>query len=166
MKIGKGVEWAAHASAVLALLPPGWALPGDALAQFLGVPAAYMAKQLQALSRAGIVTAQRGVAGGYRLAREAADVSLWDITAAVEGAGPLFRCTEVRRNGPCGASPAECPGPCNIAAAFHSAEASYRDALAAVPLTELVAGGAKTATAERKQRIGEWIDEHATRPAE
>ena len=157
MKMSKGVEWAAHACAILALLPPGSALPGDALADFLDVPRPYMAKQLQALSRAGIVIAQRGVAGGYRLARPADSISLWDIAAAIEGSAPIFRCTEVRRNGPCGASPAECPGPCEIAAAFQSAETAYRQTLAAVPLTDIVAGAARTATEDRKQRINEWI---------
>lgn len=161
MKIGKGVEWAAHACALLALLPEGAALPGEALADFLGVPPPYLAKQMQALSRAGIVIAQRGAAGGYKLARPVAEVSLWDITAAVEGTAPSFRCTEVRRNGPCGASPAECPGPCDIAAAFHNAEAGYRQALAAVPLTDLVAGATKTATQDRRTRIKGWIDAHA-----
>ncbi|MEO1136577.1 MAG: Rrf2 family transcriptional regulator [Pseudomonadota bacterium] len=165
MKIGKGVEWTAHACAVLALLPPDRALSREALADFLGVPPPYLAKQLQALSRAGIVKAQRGVAGGYRLAREPGAISLWDVTAAVEGTTPSFRCTEVRRNGPCGASPAECSGPCDIAAAFQRAETIYRNALAAVPLTDMVAGATRTATPARKQRIRKWIDQHATGPA-
>ncbi len=165
MKIGKGVEWAAHTCTLLAVLPPGWALSGEALADYLGVPPPYLAKQLQALSRAGIVTAQRGVAGGYRLAQAPETLTLWDVTAAVEGTAPSFRCTEVRRNGPCGASPAECSGPCVIAAAFQRAEAGYRQALAAVPLTDLVAGVARDAKTARKQRIGEWIQEHASRPA-
>ena len=162
MKIGKGVEWAVHTCALLAVLPPEGALSREALAEFLDVPQAYLAKQLQALSRAGVVTAQPGVAGGYRLAREPATVTLWDITAAVEGTAPLFRCTEVRRNGPCGASPSECLEPCAIAAAFQRAEAVYRQSLADVPLTDLVAGVAQAATAARKQSMGEWIRKHAT----
>lgn len=165
MKLGKGVEWTAHSCALLALLPPGATLPGEALAEFLGVPPPYLAKQMQALSRAGIVAAKRGVTGGYRLAREAESISLWDITAAVEGTVPSFRCTEVRRNGPCGASRAECSGPCSIAAAFQRAEAGYRQALAAVPLPSLVDEIAKDATSARKNRIRAWILEHATPPA-
>ena len=165
MKMGKGVEWAAHTCALLALLPPGAALPGEALADFLGVPPPYLAKQLQALSRAGIVTAKRGAAGGYQLARRPEDLSLWDVTAALEGTTPSFRCTEVRRSGPCGASPAECSRPCPIAAAFHRAEEGYRQALAAVSLTEVIDGVAQAATSARKRRIGEWIRRHAARPA-
>ncbi len=165
MKIGKGVEWAAHTCALLAALPPGAALAGEALADFLGVPQPYLAKQLQALSRAGIVSARRGAAGGYQLMMKPEDISLWDITAAVEGAAPVFRCTEVRRNGPCGASPGECSRPCPIAAAFRKAESVYRDALSAVSLTDIVAGVTEEATAARKQRIGAWIGEHAALPA-
>ena len=161
MKIGKGVEWAAHTCALLALLPPGSALPGEALAEFLGVPPPYMAKQLQALSRAGIVSAKRGAAGGYRLARIPESLSLWDITAAIEGTAPSFRCTEVRRSGPCGASAAECKGPCTIAAAFQHAEAVYRESLSAVRLPDVVAGIANDATAARKQSILDWVEKHA-----
>lgn len=165
MKIGKGVEWAAHTCALLALLPPGASLPGEALADFLGVPVPYLAKQLQALSRAGIVTAKRGAAGGYRLARIPETLSLWDITAAIEGTAPSFRCTEVRRSGPCGAPSAECNNPCVIAAAFYSAEEGYREALAAVSLTDVVAGVAEDASSKRKQRIGDWIKQNATSTA-
>lgn len=165
MKIGKGVEWVAHTCALLALLPPRSALPGDALANFIGVAPPYLAKQLQALSRAGIVSTKRGAKGGYRLAKAPDEISLWDITASVEGTAPSFRCTEIRRDGPCGASASECKNPCSIAAAFRDAEAQYRDALAAIPLTELVAGIAKAANSERKQNILKWIAQHATEPA-
>ena len=165
MKMGKGVEWAAHTCALLALLPPGATLPGEALADFLGVPPPYLAKQLQALSRAGIVAAKRGAAGGYRLARPPESLSLWDVTAAVEGDAPSFRCAEVRRSGPCGASPKECTGRCPIAAVFQRAEAGYREALAAVPLTDVVVAVGRDATAARRRRISEWVEQHATRPA-
>lgn len=165
MKIGKGVEWAAHSCALLAVLPPGGTLPGEALAEFLGVPPPYLVKQLQALSRAGIVRAKRGVSGGYALAKAPDAISLWDITAAIDGTTPSFRCTEVRQSGPCGASPAECTRACPIAAAFRDAEAGFRDALDSVRLTHVIAGVAEEASETRKQRIRAWISEHAALPA-
>ena len=164
MKIGKGVEWAAHTCALLAVLPPGGALPGEALAEFLGVPSPYLAKQLQALSRAGIVKAKRGVSGGYALAQAPGDLSLWDITAAIDGTTPSFRCTEVRQSGPCGASPDECVRACPIAAAFREAEAGFRKSLDAVRLTDVIAGVAAEASPERKERIQQWVAHHATVP--
>jgi len=165
MKIGKGVEWAAHTCALLAVVPSGAALPGEALAEFLGVPAPYLAKQLQALSRAGIVTAKRGAAGGYRLARIPETISLWDITAAIDGAQPSFRCTEVRRSGPCGASPSECSAPCTIAAAFHEAETGYRESLAAVRLDAVIAGISGDTTAARRARIAAWVARNSAKVA-
>lgn len=55
MRINKGVEWAAHACAVLVPLWPDRGLSLAALAEFHDVPEPYMAKQMQALSRAGLV---------------------------------------------------------------------------------------------------------------
>ena len=160
MKIGKGVEWAAHTCALLALLPAGAALSGEVLAEFIGVPSPYLAKQLQSLSRAGIVSARRGVAGGYSLARIPETISLWDITAALEGTAPSFRCTEVRQNGPCAASRAEVSAPCAIASAFSNAELQYRDALDAVRLPELVQKIAQDSKPARRRKISTWIEEN------
>lgn len=163
MKVNSGVEWAVHACVLLASLPDGWALPADALAEFHGVPPAYMAKQMQALRKAGLVVSQRGAAGGYRLARAPADISLWDITAAIEGSAPAFRCTEIRQNGPCGASADQCREPCAIASRFLAAERVYRDALRATSLVEIVAGVAGTRTQDELKALGSWLDENAAR---
>ncbi|MEM8501259.1 MAG: Rrf2 family transcriptional regulator [Pseudomonadota bacterium] len=163
MKVGKGVEWTAHSCALLALLPSGALLSGEALAEFIGVPSPYLAKQMQALSRVGIVLSKPGVAGGYRLARDADEISLWDITSAVEGTAPSFRCTEVRRQGPCGALASECARPCAIAAEFQKAETVYREALDAISLTSVVANIAEDAPLARKRRITAWINTTATK---
>ena len=165
MKIAKGVEWASHTCALLALLPAGAALPLDALAEFIDVPPPYLAKQMQALSRANIVATKRGVKGGYRLARLPETLSLWDITAAIDGAAPSFRCSEVRRNGPCGASKSECKSLCPIADAFRHAEQIYRDSLAAVSLDQIVEAVGKEANQTRKLSIQQWVQQHATQPA-
>jgi hypothetical protein len=82
---------------VLGVVPAGFGLPASRLAEFHELPPAYLAKHLQALSRAGIVTANCGVSGGYRLAKPPAKITLLDITLAIEGPGPAFRCTEIRQ---------------------------------------------------------------------
>ena len=157
MKLGKGVEWVAHACSILAVLPAKKVLSKEALAEFLGVPAPYLAKQLQALSRAGIVFTQRGASGGYRLARNPETVSLWEITAAVEGTAPSFRCTEIRQNGPCGAKESDCKAPCHIASAFANAEVHYRNFLENIKLSDLVTTGTKEASADQKDSIMSWL---------
>ncbi|MGE0480585.1 MAG: Rrf2 family transcriptional regulator [Phycisphaerae bacterium] len=52
------------------------------------VPANYLAKVLQTLVDAGIVTSQRGLGGGFRLARDPAVLSVLDVVNAVD---PLLR---------------------------------------------------------------------------
>jgi Rrf2 family protein len=97
MRISEGVEWAVHLCGVLAAAPEGRGLLRAKLAEFHDLPPAYLAKHLQALSRAGIVTAGRRVKSGYRLGRAPSRISL---VLAIEGVEPAFRCTEIRQRGP------------------------------------------------------------------
>jgi len=55
MKLSYGVEWGVHVCTLLAVLPADAALPAARLAEYHGVPSAYMAKHLQALARAGVL---------------------------------------------------------------------------------------------------------------
>ena len=67
MRMSDGVEWVLHACTVLATLPSDQALSAARLAEFHGVPPAYLAKHLQAAAAAGIVESLPGPRGGYRL---------------------------------------------------------------------------------------------------
>jgi len=163
MKITKGVEWAAHACTLLAVLPDGWALSAEALAEYHDVPPAYMAKQMQALSKLGIVMSQRGAVGGYRLAKPAAQITLWDITAAIEGSAASFRCTEIRQNGPCGTAVKDCKTPCGIAASFYRAEQAFRAELGKVTLVDLMSLAGEDSTAEKAGAIAVWVQDNAAR---
>ncbi|MEO9470277.1 Rrf2 family transcriptional regulator [Parasphingorhabdus sp.] len=161
MQISKGVEWAAHAAAMMIALPEGRGLKAEALARYHEVPTAYMAKQLQALSKAGIVQSSRGAHGGYRLAKPATEINLWDITAAIEGTGPAFRCTEIRQNGPCGLKRKDCKNPCQIASAFTAAETAFRDMLKATTLAELGAQVVQDSEQEHLLDVMGWLNAEA-----
>jgi FeS assembly SUF system regulator len=56
------------------------------------LPQATVAKLLKKLAHAGVVLAVRGVAGGYRLARPPADISVADVVVAVDGAIGVTEC--------------------------------------------------------------------------
>jgi Rrf2 family protein len=81
------------ASATHALRAVAWlaaregegAMLGRDLAREVKVPAGYLAKVLAQLARAGVLTASRGVKGGYRLARAADRIRLVDVVAPFEG---------------------------------------------------------------------------------
>ncbi len=162
MRINKGVEWGVHACTLLAPLGPGKGLSLALLAEYHGVPAAYMAKQMQALSKAGIVRTSRGKTGGYSLARPASEISLWNIKAAIDGTSPAFRCTEIRQQGPCALDRDKCRQACPVAAAFRQAETAYRDALKAISISDLVANVATTSDQHHLVQIMHWYVNNIT----
>jgi Rrf2 family protein len=101
--------------------------------------AAYLAKQLQALARAGVLTALTGPRGGFRLARPAAEITMLQVVEAVDGGSPFYTCNEIRQNGR-GAVPAdECRQACGLAALMAGAEAAWRQSLRAVTVADVVA---------------------------
>ena len=57
------------------------------------LPQATVAKVLKSLAHAGIVTAARGAAGGYRLARPAREISVAEVVAAIDGAIGMTQCS-------------------------------------------------------------------------
>ena len=56
-----------------------------AIAAATRLPQATVAKLLKALAHAGLVTATRGAAGGYRLARLPTAISVAEVVAAIDG---------------------------------------------------------------------------------
>lgn len=58
------------------------------IAQVTRVPAGYLSKVLQSLARGGLVTSQRGLHGGFRLAQSSKEVTVWQVIDAVD---PLQR---------------------------------------------------------------------------
>lgn len=57
-----------------------------------GIPQAYLSKILHSLGGSGLIQAKRGYRGGFTLARPADQISILDITEAVEGEAWLPKC--------------------------------------------------------------------------
>lgn len=159
MRINQGVEWAIHACALLAPLWPNKGLSLAALADYHGVPAPYMAKQMQLLSKAGLVRTSRGRSGGYALARAPAEINLWQIARAIDGPEPAFRCSEIRQRGPCATPREKCRQACPIAAAFAGAEAAWRSALEEVTLAEVLGRVGEQSDPAQLLRSMAWLGE-------
>jgi Rrf2 family protein len=156
MRLSEPVEWALHCVVVLADLPDGRAIPAARLAEFHGVPGAYLAKALQGLSREGIVETAPGRRGGYRLARPAEAITLLDVVLAIEGEAPAFRCQEIRKRGPIQTE--QYTPVCSIAAVMHRAERAWRDELAAVTVADITKGLARTLSKPVRLRTSAWVD--------
>lgn len=140
-------------------MPPPRTISGARLAEFHGIPAPYLVKQLQKLSQAGIVEATTGRSGGYRLARPAADVSLLDVVTALEGDDHAFRCTEIRRQGPPAVEAHQYIRPCGIARAMWQAEDAWRAQLAAVTIADINDELARTVDRQQLRKAIEWFEE-------
>jgi Rrf2 family protein len=159
MKLSEGVEWGIHCATLLAVLPPGTALPAGRLAEFHGVPTAYLAKHLQAMSRAGLLESVPGARGGYRLARPAGSIPMLDVVEAIDGVEPAFRCSEIRRRGPTARPAREYRVPCAIHAAMNRADDAWRNELRATSIADLVAYVARDASPKAIEQGIDWLVE-------
>lgn len=65
------------------------------IAEATRLPKATVSKLLKLLAHAGLVTASRGAAGGYRLALAPADISIARIVNAIDGGFAVTQCTSV-----------------------------------------------------------------------
>lgn len=162
VKLSDGVEWAVHSCTILALLPPDASLPAARLAEFHGVPRAYLAKHLQQLSAAGIVESAKGRRGGYRLGRRPAEITVLDIVEAVEGEERAFRCTEIRQRGPAAVAKSQYSPVCGIARVMHRADAAWRAELADHTLAEVVDAMSGDVTPEAAAKGLRWFQEVLT----
>ncbi|WNC17405.1 Rrf2 family transcriptional regulator [Brevibacillus brevis] len=98
MQFSIGVEYALHCLVYFVDLPSGTTIGIKELAAFQGVSETYLSKIFTKLKKNGIVRSMPGVKGGYVLAKHPGEINFWEVIAAIEGAKPLFQCTEVRQN--------------------------------------------------------------------
>ncbi len=63
----------------------------EAIAKETKVPVGYLAKIMHSLAKAGLVTSQRGIYGGFTLNRDPKVLSMYDVVHAVD---PINRITE------------------------------------------------------------------------
>jgi Rrf2 family protein len=92
MELNTRGRYAVMAMADLAKYADGRALPLPAIADRQQISLAYLEQLFIKLRRAGLVASARGRAGGYRLGRPAATISVAEIMAAVEEDTRMTRC--------------------------------------------------------------------------
>ncbi|OLT27552.1 Rrf2 family transcriptional regulator [Nocardiopsis sp. CNR-923] len=153
MKLPVSTEWVLHCAASLAQIEPGETASATRLAEFFDVPAAYLAKQLQALVRAGVLAATTGPRGGFQLARPAAQISLLQIVEAVDGASSPYVCGEIRQRGRGALPPEDCQDRCVLARRMDEAHQAWRESLAGVSLADILDAIPETAPARTRSRL-------------
>lgn len=84
-----------YATAVVLFLQKDNSLQSSELiAQGVGLEIPTVSKVLKLLTKAQISASIRGANGGYKLAKDIADVSLYDVIAAIEGDTAITECTK------------------------------------------------------------------------
>ena len=84
MRISAKVDYALRACTELAVAGDG-PTKGDRIAAAQAIPIKFLENILSELRNAGIVATQRGVEGGYWLARPAEQITLAEVMRALEG---------------------------------------------------------------------------------
>jgi FeS assembly SUF system regulator len=123
-----------YATVVLTALAarPGEVLSAPGLAELAGLELPTVAKILKPLAQAGLVEGLRGANGGYRLARPADEVSLFEIVEAMEGPLGMTECSI--HAGSCGIEAS-----CGVRANWRRINDVVADALRDVTLAQMLA---------------------------
>lgn len=85
MKLSKTVEYAVMAVIQLAAAPPGVPIPCSRLASRGDMPERFLLQILRALTVHGILRSVRGIAGGYLLNCDPADITLLAVIEVIDG---------------------------------------------------------------------------------
>ncbi|MDF3298846.1 RrF2 family transcriptional regulator [Streptomyces tropicalis] len=94
MRISARADYAVRAALQLAASPDADPLKAEAIAAAQSIPHKFLEGILNDMRRGGLVLSQRGVNGGYRLARPADSVTVADVIRVVDG--PLVSVQGVR----------------------------------------------------------------------
>ncbi len=97
------------------------------------VPLPTVAKLLNLLGRAGLVTAQRGASGGYTLSRDPEHISVAEIVQALEGPIALTACVDGAT------SSCEVESLCPMRGNWNKVNMAIHDALTSVTLADMSA---------------------------
>lgn len=130
LRVTKLTDYATVVMTVLAS-DPAAVLSASELAERAGLEAPTVAKVLKPLAQAGLVDGFRGANGGYRLARDAAAISLVEIVEAMEGPLGMTECSV--HAGQCGIEHS-----CGVRANWRRINDVVADALRDVTLAQML----------------------------
>ncbi len=131
-------SYAIRAVLTLARAADADVVPARRIATEMDIPVRFLPQVLGDLSRAGIVEARLGRAGGYRLSKPAERISLLDILEAAEGDARRQTC--VLSGKPCGQG----KDPCEVHEMFYDAQEAILGRLAETSVADVVAGSKDT----------------------
>lgn len=120
--------------AALAELPQGQYKGAAAVARKVGAREQYLGKLFQLLSREGVLVSQKGLGGGFRLARDPGEITLFDLVEPIEHVSRYEGCLMGR--GRCSDEK-----PCALHERWDRVRAAYLELLRETTVEHLVASG-------------------------
>ncbi len=131
IRITKLTDYGILVLTLLSDLPEGEKATARDVAEVARLPQPTVGKILRLLTRAGLLSSQRGAAGGYRLAREPEAISVLEIIRAFEGPIALTDCLSVE------APSCEVESVCTTRANWDRINGAICTALSEIPLSEM-----------------------------
>lgn len=133
MRLARMTDYAVVVLCQMAQAPHNAHFTAATLAERAGLPQPSVSKILKKLAQKGIVTAQRGAAGGYSLARAPAQILAREIIVALEGPLVLATCVEEAEEA------CEFERSCPIRGHWDPVNQAIHDALGRVTLADMAA---------------------------
>lgn len=134
MQITRAGEYGILGALYLAKQPSHRLVMIEEISTSENIPRSFLAKIVQSLAHASIVESQRGVGGGFRLARPPERITVLQVLEAIEGTLALQSCTE---------NPAICVWDaskmtnCTLCALFNVAQARVKELFSKTTLADL-----------------------------
>jgi Rrf2 family protein len=150
VRITAKADYAVRAAVELAASGERGPVKAEQISDAQGIPLNFLENILAELRRAGIVESRRGAAGGYLLARPAAEVSLADVIRAVEG--PLANVRGISPDGLEYEGSAE-----RLRDVWVALRANVRGVLEQVTLADVAKGELPAHIAELTQGTDAWV---------
>jgi len=101
------------------------------------IPEPTASKVLKKLSRAGVVSSQRGAKGGYLLSRPAEQIAIHEVIEAIEGPIAVTECSDDSTDSSC-----EYETNCEVRANWQRINLAVQRALADISLADMAVPGA------------------------
>ena len=133
VRLSKKVEYGLIALRHMAARPVGEISTAKQVADRYGVPFDLLAKVLQRLGKAGLITSHQGMRGGYSLARDPREIPVSVIIHAIEGSAPVI--TQCLADGPQSCEVFEA---CTIKSPMTKVQANIERAFHNMTLSEIV----------------------------
>jgi Rrf2 family protein len=149
LKLTKKADYGLMAMKHLAEHAAEGACSAKDVAESYGIPPEALAKILQRLAKAGLLHSQHGINGGYTLARDANEISAYEVIRAIDG--PLFITACITVRGECDQTQR-----CTIREPLRKVNQSIEDVLKSIKIAEMTEGSDATSS-EGKKTLSELI---------